>query len=123
MAEATELNEKVDHALQVTEEVDLARICSAAPGLFHVPSLSASVERKLAIIQDTCAALYEETSSRRAELLEIAIALLLVREVLLSLLRHKPCNRNRPSRRALIWQEEKSVHQTSGNAGPRAGPA
>ena len=88
VAEATELTEKVDNALQVTEDVYLARVYSAALGLFRVPSLGTSVDRKLAIIRDTYAALYEEASSRRAELLEIAIVLLIVLEVLLSLLRH-----------------------------------
>ena len=88
VAETTELTEKVDNALQVTEDVYLARVYSAALALFRVPSLSTSVDRKLAIIRDTYAALYEEASSRRAELLEIAIVLLIVLEVVLSLLRH-----------------------------------
>jgi hypothetical protein len=88
VAETTELTEKVDNALQVTEDVYLARVYSAALGLFRVPSLGKSVDRKLAIIRDTYAALYEEASSRRAELLEIAIVLLIVLEVMLSLLRH-----------------------------------
>lgn len=88
VAEATELTEKVDNALQVTEDVYLARVYSAALGLFRVPALSASVDRKLAIIRDTYAALYEEASSRRSEWLEIAIVLLIVLEVALSLLRH-----------------------------------
>ncbi len=88
VAEATELTEKVDNALQVTEDVYLARVYSAALELFRVPSLSASVDRKLAIIRDTYAALYEEASSRRAELLEIAIVLLIVLEVVLTLLRY-----------------------------------
>jgi hypothetical protein len=88
VAETTELTEKVDNALQVTEDVYLARVYSAALALFRVPSLSTSVDRKLAIIRDTYAALYEEASSRRAELLEIAIVLLIVIEVVLSLLRH-----------------------------------
>lgn len=88
VAEATELTEKVDNALQVTEDVYLARVYSAALGLFRVPALSASVDRKLAIIRDTYAALYEEASSRRSEWLEIAIVLLIVLELALSLLRH-----------------------------------
>ena len=87
VAEATELTEKVDNALQVTGDVYLARVYSAALGLFRVPALSASVDRKLAIIRDTYAALYEEASSRRSEWLEIAIVLLIVLEVVLSLLR------------------------------------
>ena len=88
VAETTELTEKVDNALQVTEDVYLARVYSAALALFRVRSLSSSVNRKLAIVRDTYAALYEEASSRRAELLEIAIVLLIVLEVVLSLLRH-----------------------------------
>ncbi|HET6804967.1 MAG TPA: hypothetical protein VFH59_05920 [Frateuria sp.] len=87
VAETTELTEKVDNALQVTEDVYLARIYSTALGLFRVASLSTSVDRKLAIIRDTYSALYEEASSRRAELLEIAIVLLIVLEVVLSLMR------------------------------------
>lgn len=88
VAEATELTEKVDNALQVTEDVYLARVYSAALGLFRVPALSASVDRKLAIVRDTYAALYEEASSRRSEWLEIAIVLLIVLEVVLTLLRY-----------------------------------
>ena len=57
VAETTELTEKVDNALQVTEDVYLARVYTAALGLFRVPSLSTSVDRKLAIIRDTYAAL------------------------------------------------------------------
>jgi hypothetical protein len=88
VAETTELTEKVDNALQVTEDVYLARVYSAALGLFRVPALSASVDRKLAIIRDTYAALYEEASSWRSEWLEIAIVLLIVLEVVLTLLRY-----------------------------------
>jgi uncharacterized Rmd1/YagE family protein len=76
----------VDNALQVTEDVYLARVYSAALGLFRVPTLSESVDRKLAIIRDTYAALYEEASSRRAELLEVAIVLLIMLEIAIMLL-------------------------------------
>jgi hypothetical protein len=88
VAEVTQLTEKVDNALQVTEDVYLARVYSAALGLFRVPTLSASVDRKLAIIRDTYAALYDEASSRRAELLEITIVLLIVLEIAVTLLLH-----------------------------------
>lgn len=88
VAEVTELTEKVDNALQVTEDVYLARVYSAALELFRVPSVSAAVDRKLAIIRDTYSALYEEASSRRAELLEIAITLLIAFEIALAIFRH-----------------------------------
>jgi hypothetical protein len=86
VAEVTELTERVDNALQVTEDVYLARVYAAAIELFRVPPVSAAVDRKLAIIRDTYAALYSEASGGRSELLEIAILLLIVLEVLISLL-------------------------------------
>jgi hypothetical protein len=88
VAEVTELTEKVDNALQVTEDVYLARIYAAALELFRVPKLGQAVDRKLAIVRDTYTALYEEASSQRAELLELAIVVLIVIEIVLALLRH-----------------------------------
>lgn len=88
VAEVTELREKVDNALQVTEDVYLARVYAAALELFRVPSVSATVDRKLAIMRDTYTALYDEGSSRRAELLELAIIVLIVIEIVLALLQH-----------------------------------
>ena len=87
VAEVTELRERIDNALQVTEDVYLARVYAAALDLFRVPSVSAAVDRKLAIMRDTYAALYDEASSRRAELLEIAIVLLIVIEIALALVK------------------------------------
>jgi uncharacterized Rmd1/YagE family protein len=77
----------VDNALQVTEDVYLARIYAAALELFRVGTVSAAVDRKLAIIRDTYTALYDEASSSRAEILEIAIVVLIVVELVLALLR------------------------------------
>jgi len=88
VAEVTELTERVDNALQVTEDIYLARVYAAAMALFRVPVVSAAVDRKLATVRETYQALYEEASSSRAELLEIAILLLIALEIILSLLRH-----------------------------------
>jgi hypothetical protein len=88
VAEVTELTERVDNALQVMEDVYLARVYTAALELFRVPKLSAAVDRKLAIIRDTYTALYEEASARRDVILEIAIVVLIVLELVLALLRH-----------------------------------
>lgn len=87
VAEVTQLTERVENSLQVTEDVYLARIYGAALELFRVPRLSAAVDRKLAIIRDTYTALYDEASSRRAELLELAIVVLIVFEIVLALAR------------------------------------
>lgn len=88
VAEVTELTEKVDNALQVTEDVYLARVYAAALELFRVRAVAAAVDRKLAIIRDTYTALYEETSASRAELLEITIVVLIVFEIFLALIRY-----------------------------------
>ena len=87
VAEVTELREKLDNALQVTEDVYLARIYAASLELFRVSAVSAAVDRKLAIIRDTYAALYEEASAGRAALMEAAIVVLIVAEIVLALLR------------------------------------
>jgi hypothetical protein len=86
VAEVTELTEKVDNALQVTEDVYLARIYASALELFRVPKLGAAVDRKLAIVRDTYTALYDEASGSRAELLELAIIVLIMIEIVLALI-------------------------------------
>lgn len=88
VAEVTELKEKLDNALQVTEDVYLARIYAAALGLYRVPEVESAVDRKLAIIRDTYAALYDEASVSRSELMELTIILLIVIEIVLAFVRH-----------------------------------
>jgi hypothetical protein len=87
VAEVTEITEKVDNALQVTEDVYLARVYASALDLFRVRHVSEAVDRKLSIIRDTYAALYEEASGKRAEILEIAIIALIVVEIVIAIFR------------------------------------
>ena len=87
VAEVTELTERVDNALQVTEDVYLARIYAAALELFRVPAVNAAVERKLAIIRDTYSALYDESSASRTELMEFLIIVLIMAEIVIALVR------------------------------------
>ncbi|MFC0406672.1 RMD1 family protein [Roseomonas elaeocarpi] len=87
VAEVTELTERVDNALQVTEDVYLARVYAAAIELFRVPNVSAAVDRKLATIRETYTALHGEAASTRAEVLEVMILVLIALEILLSLVR------------------------------------
>jgi hypothetical protein len=88
VAEVTELTERVDNALQVTEDVYLARVYASALEQFRVASVTAAVNRKLAIIRETYTALYEEAAGARAEWLEISIVALIVVEVVMALWRH-----------------------------------
>jgi hypothetical protein len=87
VAEVTELTEKVDNALQVTEDVYLARIYTAALELYRVPTVSAAVDRKLSIIRDTYTALYDEAHASRSEVLEIIILLMIAVEIVLAVVR------------------------------------
>ncbi|SDD19960.1 hypothetical protein SAMN05444678_11066 [Sphingomonas sp. YR710] len=87
VAEITELTERVDNALHVTEDVYLARVYAAAIELLRVPKVGDAVDRKLAIIRETYAALQSEAEGSRAELLEIAVIALIASEILVSLLR------------------------------------
>lgn len=87
VAEVTELRAKADNALQVTDDVYLARLCTAALDVFRVAEVGASVDRKLAIIRATYAAPYEESSNARATLLEATVVVLSLFEIVLALLR------------------------------------
>lgn len=87
VAEVTELTERVDNALHVTEDVYLARVYAGAVDLLRVKLFSTAVERKLAIIRDTYAALYDEAGARRAEVLELAIVALILIEIVIALWR------------------------------------
>lgn len=87
VAEVTELTDKVENALQVTGDVYLARIYTAALDVFRVRTTSASVDRKLATIRETYTALNDEASGRRGEWLEVAILVLILMELVLPFLR------------------------------------
>jgi hypothetical protein len=88
VAEITELVERAENALKVTDDVYLARIYSAALDLYRAKTWRAGIDRKLTIIRDTYAMLNGEAQARRAELLELAIILLIVFEIVLSLTRN-----------------------------------
>ena len=86
VAEVTEIMERVDNALIVTEDVYLARIYGSALDLFRVRTWATGVERKLELMRDTYRALYDEAATARAEILEAAIVLLIVLEIVLAFL-------------------------------------
>jgi hypothetical protein len=87
VAEITELVERAENALKVTDDVYLARIYSAALELYRGRVWRTGIDRKLTIIRDTYAMLNGEIQARRAELLEIAIIVLILFEIVLSLIR------------------------------------
>lgn len=85
VADSTELVERVENALKVTDDVYLARVYSAALELFRGKAWRAGIDRKLAILHDTYAMLNGEAQAARSETLEIAIVLLIVVELAVGL--------------------------------------
>jgi hypothetical protein len=87
VADVTELVERVENALKVTDDVYLARIYAAALELFRGRDWRRGIERKLSIVRDTYGMLNAEAQAARAELLEIAIIALIVIEIVVGLRR------------------------------------
>ena len=86
VADATELVERVENSLKVTDDVFLARIYAAALEIFRGGTWRSGIDRKLAILRDSYGMLNAESQARRAEMLEIVIVLLIGFEILLTLL-------------------------------------
>ena len=87
VADITETVERVENALKVTNDVYLARIYAAALELFREQAWRRGIERKLGTLRETYAMLNSEAQAARAELLEIAIIVLIVAELMLGILR------------------------------------
>ena len=88
VADITETVERVDNALKVTDDVHLARIYAAALELFREDAWRRGIDRKLAIMRETYAMLNDESQAARAEILELAIVLLIVFEIVLGFIRY-----------------------------------
>ncbi|HEU4564602.1 MAG TPA: hypothetical protein VFS05_08135 [Gemmatimonadaceae bacterium] len=85
VADSTELVERVENSLKVTDDVYLARIYTAALEIFRGRAWRAGIDRKLSIIRETYAMLNAESQAARAEALELAIVLLIVAEIVMAL--------------------------------------
>lgn len=84
VADSTELVERVDSALKVTDDVYLARIYTAALDIFRGREWRAGIDRKRAIIRETYGMLNAEAQAARAEALEVLIIALITAELLLA---------------------------------------
>jgi hypothetical protein len=81
VADSTEVVERVENSLKVTDDVYLARVYSAALDIFRGRVWRSGIDRKLAIIRETYSMLNDEAQASRAEALEVAIVLLIVAEL------------------------------------------
>ena len=87
VADSTEIVERVENALKVTDDVYLARIYAAALEIFRGRAWRSGIDRKLGIIRETYSMLNSEAQVSRSEVLEVMIVLLIVAELVLAFLR------------------------------------
>ena len=85
IADGTEVVERVENALKVTDDVYLARVYSAALEIFRGREWRKGIDRKLAIIQDTYGMLNAEAQAARSEALEVVIVILFLIDIALVL--------------------------------------
>jgi len=88
VAESTELVERVENALKVTDDVYLARVYQTALELFRGKTWRSGIDRKIGILRDTYAMLNDEAQAARSETLELAIVLLIVFEIVMAFVPH-----------------------------------
>ena len=88
VADITEVVERADNAFKVTDDVYLARIYASALEIFRQRAWRSGIDRKLGILRDAYTMLNAEAQAARAELLEVAIVVLIVIELALALVRY-----------------------------------
>lgn len=84
VADATEAVERAENALKVTDDVYLARIYAAALEIFRGAAWRQGIDRKVAIVRDAYTMLNAESQARRIEVLELAIVILIVLEIVMA---------------------------------------
>jgi len=87
VADTTELVERVENAVKVTDDVYLARIYESALEVFRGHAWRRDIRRKLDILRETYGMLNAESQARRSENLELVIVALILVEVVMALLR------------------------------------
>ena len=87
VADITEIVERVENSLKVTNDVYLARIYAASLELFRERNWRRGIERKLEILRETYTMLHSEAQASRGELLELSIVVLIIFEIVLSFIR------------------------------------
>ena len=85
VTEVTDITERIQNSVKVTEDIYYARIYSAALIIFRTKAWMDSVQRKMNLIQQNYSMLSDEIVTARSNWLEIAIVLLITFETLLGL--------------------------------------
>ncbi|OPY57012.1 MAG: hypothetical protein A4E55_01871 [Pelotomaculum sp. PtaU1.Bin035] len=83
IVDITEITEKIDNSLKVTEDVFYARIYGTALSILRTKAWADSINRKINIINQSYTMLSDRNVNQRSELLELAIVFLILLEVFL----------------------------------------
>uniref|UniRef100_A0A7C2E1V4 DUF155 domain-containing protein n=1 Tax=Ammonifex degensii TaxID=42838 RepID=A0A7C2E1V4_9THEO len=83
VVEVTEITERVQNALKVTEDVFYARVYTAALKIFRIQEWLRSIDRKVEVIERSYAMLSDELVTHRFLVLEVAIVVLIAFEIIL----------------------------------------
>lgn len=86
VAEITEITGRIQNALRVTEDVFYARVYAAALKIFRIKDWAESIEQKVDVIERSYAMLSDELVTHRFLLLETAIVVLILVEIIIGLL-------------------------------------
>ena len=86
IADVTEITERIDNSLKVTEDVFYARIYGTALSIFRTRAWEESINRKINIITQSYTMLSNRIINQRSELLELTIIVLILLEVVLGVL-------------------------------------
>ncbi|MBI5643442.1 MAG: hypothetical protein HY954_08215 [Deltaproteobacteria bacterium] len=87
ITDITEVTERVNNALKVTEDVYYARIYRTFMSLLRSRDLEVSIREKLQIVMNTYKMLHDEIAAKRAYMLELGIFILIAVDMALMLWR------------------------------------
>lgn len=85
VVDITEITERIENSLKVTEDVFYARVYGAALTIFRTRAWMESIQRKVSIIQQSYTMLSNEVFNQQSTLLELAIVFLFLLEIILAL--------------------------------------
>lgn len=83
VTEVSEITERIDNALKVTEDVYYARIYRAALQLFRVTEWETGIRRKLDLAARSYDMITKGIATKRTELLELTIVILIIIEIII----------------------------------------
>ncbi len=86
IADITEIIDRIENSLKVTEDIFYARLYGSALSLFRTRTWAESIDRKISIISQSYSMLSSRIINQRSELLELTIIALILLEVILGVL-------------------------------------